>query len=103
MKKTTFLFALSCIVGMAAAQKPTSYWSKTAFKSEAQNITAAASQSEATIVLEEDFSLFTAGSEDMPDKNISIEEESDKAMKVIEEGQLLIIYKGNKYNILGNR
>lgn len=36
-------------------------------------------------------------------ENISIEEESDKAMKVIEEGQLLIIYKGNKYNILGNR
>ena len=106
MKKNTLLFALLCIVGIAAAQRPTSYWGKTAFKAANQPLATAAatpSQREATVVLEEDFSLFIAGSEDMPDKNISIEEESDKAMKVIEEGQLLIIYKGNKYNILGNR
>ena len=76
MKRNTLLFVLLCIVGMAAAQKPTSYWSKTAFESEAQNITAAASQSEATVVLEEDFSLFTAGSEDMPD-NVNIAPEVD--------------------------
>jgi DNA-binding beta-propeller fold protein YncE len=36
-------------------------------------------------------------------ENISIEEESNKAMKVIEEGQLLIIHNGNRYNILGKK
>ena len=79
MKKNTLLFVLLCIVGIAAAQRPTSYWGKTAFKAANQpSATAAAttSQSEATVVLEEAFSLFTAGSEDIPD-DVNIAPEVD--------------------------
>lgn len=79
MKKSTLLFALLCIVGVAIAQRPTSYWGKTAFKAAAQPAiatSATSGQPEATVVIEEDFALFTAGSEDMPD-DVNIAPEVD--------------------------
>ena len=79
MKKSTFLCALLCVAYMAFAQRPTSYWSKAPFKVETQPVVtaiAAATQPGSTVVLEEDFSLFTAGSEDMPD-DVNIAPEVD--------------------------
>ena len=56
MNKFTILFTLLCAASLAFAQRPTSYWSKTPFRAEAQvNVVAATiatTESEATVVLE---------------------------------------------------
>lgn len=56
MNKSTILFTLLCAASLAFAQRPTSYWSKTPFRAEAQvNVVAATiatTESEATVVLE---------------------------------------------------
>lgn len=70
MKKLTFLCTLLCVTCVAVAQRPTSYWSKTPFQTEpkpGQWLATTAAQTEATLVIEEDFSLFTKGSPEQPD------------------------------------
>ena len=79
MKKFTFLCTILCVMCTAFAQRPTSFWSKAPFKVETQSTVAVAAttvQAEATVVLEEDFSLFTAGSEEIPD-DVNIAPEVD--------------------------
>lgn len=61
------LCAVSLALGSSAQQQ---YWPKKAFKNvtpTTTSISTSASSTEATIVAQEDFSLFTAGSEDAPD------------------------------------
>ena len=70
MKKSTILCTLLCVVCVAFAQRPTSYWSKNPFQVKVQPTilqTATATKPEATVVIEEDFSLFTKGSPEQPD------------------------------------
>lgn len=81
----------------------------------------ATSTPESTVVLEEDFSLFTAGTEDQPDsKNIApgtnyvyevdpvgsavenVTVDTTNASKVIENNQLFIMKEGVMYNVLGS-
>ena len=70
MKKLTFLCALLCAACVAVAQRPSTYWGKTPFKTEVrpgQLLVTTATQIEAKLVIEEDFSLFTKGSPEQPD------------------------------------
>ena len=76
MKKCTFLLALLAISMMMTAQLHGNWSAKQAFKPSEKSVIAsmltATAAPESTVVLEEDFSLFTAGTEDQPDsKNIA--------------------------------
>ena len=68
MKKCTFLLALLAISMMMTAQLHGNWSAKQAFKPSEKSAIAsmltATSTPESTVVLEEDFSLFTAGTED---------------------------------------
>ncbi len=71
MKKCTFLLALLAISMMMTAQLHGNWSAKQAFKSDGKSATismlTATSTPESTVVLEEDFSLFTKGSPEQPD------------------------------------
>lgn len=68
MKKSTFLLALLAISVTMTAQLHGNWSAKQAFKSDGKSATVsmltATAAPESTVVLEEDFSLFTAGTED---------------------------------------
>lgn len=63
MRKTL----LVCVAIFALNTSAQKFWPKTAMANQPINSISATASAEATVVAEEDFSLFTAGSEDAPD------------------------------------